>query len=259
MAFRVNRTYPKILRNRKQRIARRLDATRRWEAQPQPMMSARNIHFEMAQRGRAINCGGIGALHLMGHKLGLAREIDERLHLLKRHLPYHESDHVLNLAYNALLGGQRLEDIELRRNDEAFLEGLGAQRIPDPTTRGDFTRRFDQEAIETLMEALNATRQRVWKMQPPGFLEQAFIDTDGTIAPTFGACKGGMALSYKGIWGYAPWNRLVGQHRLWCFTWSTGRAMPSVTRVACPGSIGPSSWCVPMPGRSPCAGTPILP
>jgi hypothetical protein len=119
-------------------------------------------------------------------------------------LPYHESDHVLNLAYNALLGGQRLEDIELRRNDEAFLDGLGAQRIPDPTTSGDFTRRFDQGAIEALMEALNATRQRVWKAQPPGFLEQAFIDTDGTLAPTFGECKGGMALSYKGIWGYAP-------------------------------------------------------
>jgi hypothetical protein len=204
MAFRVNRTYPKILRNRKQRIARRLDPKRRWPEQPEPMMSGRNIHFEMAQRGRAITCGGIGALHLLGHKLGLAREIDQRLHLLKRHLPYYESDHVLNLAYNALLGGQRLEDIELRRNDEAFLDGLGAQRIPDPTTSGDFTRRFDQEAIETLLEALNATRQRVWNMQPPGFLEQAFIDTDGTIAPTFGECKGGMALSYKGIWGYAP-------------------------------------------------------
>lgn len=204
MAFRVNRTYPKILRNRKQRIARRLDAKRRWPEQPQPMLSARNIHFEMAERGRAITCGGIGALHLMGHKLGLAREIDERLHLLKRHLPYHESDHVLNLAYNALLGGQRLEDIELRRNDEAFLDGLGAQRIPDPTTSGDFTRRFDQDSVLALMEALNAVRQRVWKLQPTGFLEQAFIDTDGTIAPTYGECKGGMALSYKGIWGYAP-------------------------------------------------------
>jgi hypothetical protein len=68
----------------------------------------------------------------MGHKLGLAREIDVRLHLLKRHLPYHESDHVLNLAYNALLGGQRLEDIELRRNDEAFLDGLGARAYSGP-------------------------------------------------------------------------------------------------------------------------------
>jgi hypothetical protein len=168
------------------------------------MMSASNIHFEMAEGRRAVNYGGIGAIHLMGQRLGLAQEIDGRVQLLKRHLPYHESDHVLNLAYNALLDGQRLEDIELRRNDEAFLDGLGAQRIPDPTTSGDFTRRFDQGSILDLMEAINTTRQRVWKKQPRGFLSQAFIDIDGTMAPTLGQCKGGMALSYKGIWGYAP-------------------------------------------------------
>jgi hypothetical protein len=168
------------------------------------MMSASNIHFEMSERSQAVNYGGIGAMHLMGQKLGLAEEINTRVQLLKRHLPYHESDHVLNLAYNALLDGLRLEDIELRRNDEAFLDGLGAQRIPDPTTCGDFTRRFDQDSVLALMEAINATRGRVWKEQPGGFLSQAFIDTDGTIAPTFGQCKGGMALSYKGIWVMRP-------------------------------------------------------
>ena len=92
----------------------------------------------MAEKARAVNCGGIGAIHLMINKLGLRQEIDSQLHLLKKHLPYHESDHGLNLTYNALLEGVRLEDIELRRNDEAFLDGLGAQRIPDPTTSGDF-------------------------------------------------------------------------------------------------------------------------
>ena len=200
----MSRNYPKNLRNRKHRIEHRLDPKRRWTEQPAPMLSASNIHFEMAERDRAVNYGGIGAIHLMGQRLGLAEEIDGRVKLLKRHLPYHESDHVLNLAYNALLDGQRLEDIELRRNDEAFLDGLGAQRIPDPTTSGDFTRRFDQEATVDLMEAINSTRQRVWKKQPGGFLSQAFIDTDGTIAPTLGECKGGIGLSYKGIWGYAP-------------------------------------------------------
>ena len=59
------------------------------------------------------------------------------------------------------MDGQRLEGIQLRRIDEAFLDGLGAQRIPDPTTSGDFTRRFDQEAM--MDEAINSTRQRVWK------------------------------------------------------------------------------------------------
>jgi hypothetical protein len=103
-----------------------------------PARCASNIHFEMADRGRALNYGGIGAIHLMGQRLGLAKEIDSRLQLLKRHLPYHESDRVLNLAYNALLDGQWQEDIELRRNDEAFLDGLGAQRIPDPTLQNGF-------------------------------------------------------------------------------------------------------------------------
>ena len=200
----MKRNYPKILRNRKRRIQRRLDPERGWSDQAEPIMKASNIHYEMAEKARAVNCGGLGAIHLMVNKLGLRQEIDSRLHLLKKHLPYHESDHVLNLTYNALLDGVRLEDIELRRNDEAFLDGLGAQRIPDPTTSGDFTRRFEQDDIIDLMEITNTARQRVWNQQPRGFLTEALIDTDGTIAPTLGECKGGMALSYKGIWGYAP-------------------------------------------------------
>jgi len=32
----------------------------------------------------------------------------------------------------------------------------------------------------------------------------AYIDVDGTIAPTYGQRKAGMDISYKGIWGYAP-------------------------------------------------------
>jgi hypothetical protein len=104
----------------------------------------------------------------------------------------------LNLAYNALLEGQRLEDIELRRNDEAFLNGLGAQRIPDPTTSGDFTRRFDQDSLLMLMEAINATRQQVWEKQPEDFLSQAFIDIDGTIAGLWASAKEGWRFPIKG-------------------------------------------------------------
>lgn len=203
-AFRVSRSYRKIIGNRKRRIERRLNPGKAWSNQPEPIMTASNIHYEMSGKTRAINCGGIGAIHTMVNKLGLREEIDSRLHLLKRHLPYHESDHVLNLAYNAMLDGVRLQDIELRRNDEGFLDGLGAQRIPDPTTSGDFTRRFSESDIVDLMDAINATRQRVWNKQGRDFLSEAFLDVDGTIAGTCGECKGGMSLSYKGIWGYAP-------------------------------------------------------
>jgi hypothetical protein len=201
--FRVSRSYPKILRNRKRRIEKRL-APRAWEDQPQPMMQGSNVHYELSDKTRATSYGGLGAVHVMVQRLGLVEAINQDLKLLKVHLPYHESDHVLNMAYNVLSGGQRLEDIELRRQDESFLNGLGAQRIPDPTTAGDFTRRFCAQDIATLQECINRTRQRVWQQQPAGFLAEAFLDVDGTIAGTYGECKGGMGLSYKGIWGYAP-------------------------------------------------------
>lgn len=203
MTFRVNRKYPKIIRNRKQRIQRRL-ATKNWDEQDLPMMRGSNVHYEMAEKTQAMAYGGIGAIHLMNQRLGLIDEVDQNLHLLKVHLPYHESDHVLNVAYNILCGGIRLEDIELRRQDECFLNGLGAQRIPDPTTAGDFCRRFDEADILVLQECINRSRQRVWEQQPKEFLKEAWIDVDGTIAPTLGECKQGIDISYKGIWGYAP-------------------------------------------------------
>src|SRR5216684_3385547 len=154
------------------------------------MLKASNIHYEIAPRVQGINYGGIGAMHLMVQRLGLVEDLDQHLHLLKVHLPYHESDHVLNMTYNILAGGERLEDIELRRQDENFLNGLGAERIPDPTTAGDFTRRFNQEDILSMQECINRARLAVWKVQPEGFLKEAFIDVDGSIAHRWGVQTG---------------------------------------------------------------------
>jgi hypothetical protein len=91
------------------------------------MFRAGNIPHEMAQRARGVSAGGIGAMHLLALRTGLVDAIDAKLHLLKVHLPYHESDHVLNIAYNILAGGTCLEDLELLRNQEVYLDALGAQ------------------------------------------------------------------------------------------------------------------------------------
>ena len=199
----MNKPYAKTIRKYKQRIARRL-RKKNYADQPKPMFQGGNIQYEVAERTGAVSCGGLGAIHTLAQRLGLVKEIDEHLQLLKVHLPYHESDHVLNFAYNILAGGVRMQDLELRRQDEHYLNGLGAQRSPDPTTAGDFTRRFEPDDILTLQECINRTRERVWSQQPEGFLEEAYVDVDGTIAGTLGECKGGMDMSYKGIWGYAP-------------------------------------------------------
>ncbi len=168
------------------------------------MFSATNIHYDLAERTRGLAYGGIGAMHLLARQSGLIGALDQNLHLLKRHLPYHESDHVLNIAYNLLCHGDCLEDLERLRNDEVYLDALGAQRIPDPTTAGDFCRRFEAADVETLMDTINAVRVKVWKDQPQAFFEEAILDADGTIAPTTGECKEGMDMSYKGLWGYHP-------------------------------------------------------
>src|SRR5204863_3730249 len=143
------------------RISDRL-RDRTWKPQEKPMLRASNIQYEMGDRQQWTAVGGIGMMHLLARRTGLIESIDARVEVLKRHLPYHESDHVLNIAYNALNGGTCLEDIELRRQDEVYLDALGAQRIPDPTTAGDFCRRFGQADIEQLMASINETRLKVW-------------------------------------------------------------------------------------------------
>ena len=170
-----------------------------------PVLSAAGIRYELTERVQATTHGGIGAIHRLVRKTGLPRQIDRRLELLKVHAPYHESDHVLNIAYNQLCGGRVLEDIELRRNDEAYLNALGAESIPDPTTAGDFCRRFDENAIGALEDAINAARLFVWRQQDEAFFDQtARIDADGSLVGTDGQCKEGMAPAYNGMWGYHP-------------------------------------------------------
>jgi hypothetical protein len=168
------------------------------------MLTARNIQYDVSERTQGLEVGGIGLMHRLVRHTGLIEAIDEAVHVLKVHLPYHESDHVLGIAYNILCGGTCLQDIELRRQHEVYLDALGAQRIPDPTTAGDFCRRFDGPAIEALQTAINATRVRVWRQQPAAFFEEAFLDADGTLAETTGACKEGMDIAYNGVWGYHP-------------------------------------------------------
>ena len=175
-----------------------------FEDQPKPVFKDSNIVYEIAKRIRAIGYGGIGAIHKLVCRLGLSRDIDKQVELLSVHVPYYESDHVLNIAYNVMTGGTCLDDIERLRNDESYMNALGAMRIPDPTTAGDFLRRFDRDSILELQETFNKSRQKVWSLQDESFRDEGIIDVDGTIAGTTGECKEGMDIAYNGIWGYAP-------------------------------------------------------
>ena len=202
-SFRVKKKVAKKLAQSKRKIRKRLNK-RSHADKSGPMLKPANIHYEIAERNRGVNFGGIGAIQMMVQKLELEKAINNNLSIFKLRNPYYESDHVLNIAYNILCDGQCLEDIEKLRNDEVYLDAVGAERIPDPTTAGDFCRRFSTEDVARLQDIINEIRQKVWAQQSPEFFEEAVIDADGTIAQTTGQCKEGMDISYKGIWGYHP-------------------------------------------------------
>jgi len=192
------------MENCKERIQKKLDSARKIPDSGKPVMSNGKTTYEFSEKVKGIGQGGIGVINNMVKELKLAEAIDKNLSLLKIHRPYYESDHVMNLAYNILCGGKVLQDIELRRNDESYLNVLGVEAIPDPTTAGDFCRRFEESDIESFQDAINGKRIEVWKTQDKSFFEEANIDMDGVIVPTSGECKEGMDMSYKGTWGYHP-------------------------------------------------------
>ena len=93
------------------------------------MLTTGRVGYEIGGNVDATCFGGIAAVHRLVTRLGLPEQVNQDLELLKVHLPYHESDHVLNLAYNVLCGGTRLEDIERLRHDTGYMNALGADLI----------------------------------------------------------------------------------------------------------------------------------
>ncbi len=194
----------RLLRRLQGRIERRLAReNKNSKDDGRPVLRGTGAAYEIAERVHAAAAGGVALIHGMVQALRLDQEIDERLELLKFHQPYHESDHVTSIAYNRLAGGECLEHLELLRNDENYLDMLGARRIPDPTTAGDFCRRFKAAHIDALQEAINEARLRVWSAQPDEFFEHAQIDADGTIVEA-SDCTEDADFSYKKTFGFQP-------------------------------------------------------
>ena len=190
-----------ILETRKLEVAHRTNPIHAFFGAPQ--LSHSPIEFEVAERTQAVSHGGLALIHQLVNQIGLVDALN-RVPVLKLKLPYHESDHILNIVYNFLCGGTALEHIEYRRQDPVHLNMLGTYSIPDPTTAGDFCRRYSATQINHLQDYINTARLKVWALQPASFFEEATVDLDGTIAPTYGECKQGMDISYDGQWGYHP-------------------------------------------------------
>jgi len=195
------------------------------------MFTSGPVGYEIGGNVDATCFGGVAAMHRLVSKLGLVEGIDQRLHLLKVHLRYHESDHVLNLAYNVLCGGTRLEDIERLRHDTAYMNALGADLIPDPTTVGDFCRRFAVAEVTELMETINQVRPQLWTgrgrdlLGPIGLPGRRRHDrTDDGVA------QAGHGHVLQGDLGVCAADRVTGQHQGGAVSGEPARQRPQPSR-----------------------------
>jgi hypothetical protein len=161
-----------------------------------PQLSQSEVVYEIAEKTRAVANGGLALIHQIAVQSGLYDAINS-IPVLKLHLPYSEADYLLNRTYNFLCGGTALEHIEYHRNDPVHLKMLGAPCIPDPTTAGDFCRRYTLEQIEQIQDVINQTRIEVWKQQGESFFTEAVVDRDGSITPTYGECKGSRSRTFR--------------------------------------------------------------
>jgi len=178
------------------------------------VMRMPKLHTEVDAQSEVTPYGGLALVAEFIRRFKVAQTLDERVHLLKVYLPYRESDHILAQAINLYVGGACIEDLTNLQQSEALKRLLGACRIPDPTTAGDFLRRFDEGqsggSLEGLRSAINKVQEQVWAALSPRRRgkkqkrEWVVIDLDGHIKELYGVQKEGADFSYNGKWSYHP-------------------------------------------------------
>ena len=180
-----------------------------WPADSGPVLRTPKLHTEIDERAVVTPYGGLILVEQFCRRFKVAQLIDQEVHVLKLHMPFHESDHILAQALNLYVGGQTLEDLSNLQHDEAVKRMLGACRLPDPTTAGDFLRRFSATSLDQLRFAIDQLQEEVWlklarsqrgrKSKRP----QAVVYLDGHIKELYGVRMEGADFSHTGQWSYS--------------------------------------------------------
>lgn len=202
-------------RPRTKKIHRHQDQALLWPEgpQPRPVFRQRQVRLQVEQRGQVTPYGGLALAHDLAMRLELDKDLNRALPLLKIKMPYFESDHVLTHAYNLYAGGGCIEDIANLQHSDALKHLVGACRIPDPSTAGDFLRRFREPHLTAFQGVIDAAREKVWKQMPRARRKTGTVDLDSTIKEVHGECKQGADFSYNGKWSYHPFLATLAETR----------------------------------------------
>ena len=183
----------------------------------QPQFSHPRLVVEPRRGAPLMSAPGLGIVHGLVERLGVASVIDDRVCVLRRRKWYTESDHALTLTYNMLSGGDTLSDVNRLRDDDGLRRLLGTARIPHASTVGDFLARFDGKREESrkrdqqagkvalieLREAIEEIQQRAFGLLSRARRGVATLDWDSSIHEVRGEQKEGADFSYDKRWSYS--------------------------------------------------------
>jgi hypothetical protein len=175
-----------------------------WPEHAGPVFHNRQVRLKVQERGKVTPYGGLSMAHDLAMRLEMDRDVNRAVPVLKLHLPYMESDHILTHVYNQYVGGLCIEDIASLQHSDAIKHLLGACRIPDPSTAGDFLRRLNRTQLRALQGVIDRAREKVWRQMHHSRKKVATIDMDSTVKEVHGECKAGADFSYNGKWSYHP-------------------------------------------------------
>lgn len=144
---------------------------------------------------------GTVLLHDFAQRLGVAKVLDEEIHVKARARGYEESEAISGLVYNMILGGEHLSDLDVMRGDPGTQELLNAEAILAPTTAGEFLRKFDIGDVHDLQRVHLRLQQRV---RPHQHAKTCTIDLDSSIYEQASSHKEGSTTAYNGEVGYHP-------------------------------------------------------
>lgn len=134
-------------------------------------------------------------------KLGVAEVIDREVNVKERERGYPESENILSLCWNAMVGGDGLSDLNVLRGDAGLAQVLGVESILAPTTAGEFLRQFDMGDLADLRRVNRLLAERV---RPQQTSDQVTIDLDASLYEQCSTRKQGSRMNYKGQVGYYP-------------------------------------------------------
>jgi len=161
------------------------------------------LALQSSNRAPLLSWSGIIVARDLVKRLGIAEAIDGELSLLQRHRPYTESDHVVSMVYNFLTGGEVLLDLERLQGERSFLQVIGAEQFPDPTTAGDFLARFTDEDIGVFQKVMEEVQGRAFELLEEGKKRRGTIDSDSSLYEVYGEKKEGADFSYTNCWSYS--------------------------------------------------------